>query len=150
MRRTKTLTLKTDNDGDLEVIIYEVRPLDFMELHSEIRDKGLSIGEYERLLPLCINLTKEQILKLYPGEMEEIIEAFKEVNRSFLAPWPTIKKVIEEVGLWKWLVDLIQKSGILEAMKTALSLDLQKVSVSLPTLDTTNPKTTDGGITELP
>jgi hypothetical protein len=148
MRRTKSLTLTRD-EGDLEVTIYEVRPLDFLELHQKIQKEHLSIGEYERLLPLCVNISKEQLLQLYPSEMEEIIDAFKEVNRSFLAPWPTIKKTIEKVGLVDWLVDMIQKSGILEHMKTALSLDLQKVSVSLPTSDIKPPNSTDGGTTEL-
>jgi hypothetical protein len=144
MRRTKTLTLKTD-DGDLEVVVYEVRPLDFLEVHKEIQAKALPVGEYERLLPLCINIPKERFTKLYPGEIEEIIDAFKEVNSAFLAPWPTIKTVIEKVGLGQWLADLLKESKIMDHLRTALSLDLQRASASLPREDIEAPNSTDGG-----
>jgi len=149
MRRTKSRTLEVDGpDGksvSLEVVISEVRPMDLLELHQEIQSKGLPIGEYERLLPLCCNLTKDQILKMYPSELALLIADFKEVNSDFFAPWPTIKKVIEKVGLVEWGIDLLQKSGMLEKMKEAISLDLRKLSVSSPDTGTLLPPSTDGG-----
>lgn len=149
MRRTKTRTLATD-DGELKVEVYEVRPFDLLEIHNEIKQKGLSVGEYERLLPLCCNLTKEQLLNLYPSEMEEVLSDFKEVNRSFLAPWPTIKKAVEKVGLTEWLVDLINQSKILEKMKEAISLDWQDLFASSLNEATQIQSSTDGGSSQLP
>lgn len=149
MRRTKSLTLKTDGP-DLQVELYELRPFDLLELHQKIQAEALPLGEYERLLPLCTNLTKDQLTALYPSEFSEVLAAFKEVNRDFLAPWPTIKKVSEKVGLVDWLVDLATKSGFLEKMKTAISIDLQKLSVGLPTSDTPEPTSTAGGTSESP
>jgi hypothetical protein len=150
MRRTKTRTLKTDDFGELVVTVFEVRPLDLLKIHQTIQADKLSLGEYERLLPLCCNLTKEQLSRMYPGEFAEVLEDFKEVNRDFLAPWPTIKKVSERVGLVDWLVDLLTQSGLLEKMKTAISLDLQKLSVGLPSEVTGSQSDTGGGTSESP
>lgn len=149
MRRTKSLTLTTDA-GALEVTVYELRPFDLLELHQKIQAEALPLGEYERLLPLCTNLTKAQLVSMFPGEFAEVLDAFKEVNRDFLAPWPTIKKVSEKVGLVDWLVDLLTKSGFLEKMKTAISLDLQKLSVGSPSEGTSDPNSTGGGTSESP
>jgi len=145
MRRTNSFTLETENLGKLEVKVYEVRPLDLMEIHKEIQREGLPVGEYERLLPLCCTLTKDQILQLYPSEIQTLVDSFKDANQSFLVPWPTIKKIIEKIGLGDWLANLIQESGLMDRLKTALSSDLQKVSVSLPKEDTVTRKSTGGG-----
>jgi len=153
MRRTNSFTLETTDFGTMNVEVYELRPLDLLEIHQSVQDKklsGASLGEYERLLPLCTNLTKEQLLKLYPSEFATVLEAFKEVNRDFLAPWPTIKQVIEKVGLTQWLVDLLHESGLLTNMKKAISLDWQKLSVSLQSEDTPVPNSTDGGTSSSP
>jgi hypothetical protein len=149
MRKTNSLTLDTDKFGKLEVAVFEVRPFDLLEIHQEIQAEGLPIGEYERLLPLCTSLTREQLSGLYPSELELVINAFKDANKSFLAPWPTIKKIIEKIGLGDWLADVLKQSGIMEKTKTLLSLDLQKVSVSSPNEDITDPNSMDGGTSEL-
>jgi hypothetical protein len=150
MRKTNSLTLETENLGTLEIKVYEVRPFDLLDIHKEIQNEGKPIGEYERLLPLCCNLTREQLATLYPSEMEQVISSFKDANKSFLAPWPTIKTVIEKIGLGDWLADVLKKSGLMEKVKMVLSSDLQKVSVSLPREATANPNSTDGGTSELP
>jgi hypothetical protein len=149
MRRTKSRTLETEK-GNIEIKVFEVRPLDLLEIHKEIQRDGLPVGEYERLLPLCCNLTKDQIVNLYPSEMAVLLDDFREVNADFFAPWPTIRKVIEKVGLVEWGIDLLQKSGMMEKMKTAISLDLQKLCATLPALDTLDPSATDGGTSPLP
>ena len=69
MRRTKTRTLETTDFGSLEVTVYEVRPFDLLGIHQKIQAEKLSLGEYERLLPLCCNLTKEQLARLYPANL---------------------------------------------------------------------------------
>lgn len=150
MQRTKSRTLEIDGGKTLDIVISEVRPLDLLELHKEIQKEGLPIGEYERLLPLCCNLTKEQIIKLYPSELALLIEDFKEVNSSFFAPWPTIKKLIDKVGMTEWALDLLDKSGMMEKLKTAISLDLQKLSVSSTDTATLPPSDTDGGTSPPP
>ena len=72
------------------------------------------------------------------------------MNAAFLAPWPTIKKACDKVGLVDWLVGLLTESGLLEKMKTAISLDLQKLSVGLQNVGIGSPSGTDGGISESP
>jgi len=149
VRRTNSFTLKTADFGDLQVEVFELRPLDLLEVHKTAQEKkesGLPLGEYERLLPLCTNLTKEQLMRLYPSEFAEVFRIFKEVNRDFLAPWPTLKNVFEKVGLGNWLVDLLNESGFLNSMKTAISLDLRKLSASFPSEGTSGPSATGGGI----
>jgi hypothetical protein len=150
MRRTNSFTIEQEDGGKLEVKVFELRPYDLLNLHHEIQDQKLPIGEYERLLPFCVNLTKKELLALYPNEMALIIEKFKDVNRDFFAPWPSIKKVVEKLGLVEWGTDLFNKSGMLEMMKTAISTDLQKLFVSLPKGGITDQSATDGGISESP
>lgn len=150
MRKTKSRTLEGTELGDLAVEVYEVRPIDLLEIHQDIQGKKLPLGEYERLLPLCTNLTRAQLVKLFPSEFELVLEDFKEVNKSFLAPWPTIKKVAEKVGLVEWGLDVLEKSGFLETMKTMFYMDLQKLSVSLPKEVIEIQNSTDGGILSSP
>lgn len=151
MRRTNSFTLEIEDNQKLEVSVYELRPLDLLEIHKIAQEKKSStgsLGEYERLLPLCTNLSKEQLLKLYPSEFAIVFENFKEVNASFLAPWPTIKSAIDKVGLVDWLVDLVQKSGLLEKLKKTISLDLQSLSASSLKEGISDPNSMDGGITK--
>jgi hypothetical protein len=143
-RRTKEFTIETDN-GKLEVKLYEVRPRDlYSKLQACIGKKSLQSEEYQELLNICCNLTTEQLAELYPSEMEIIIGHFKEVNASFLAPWPTLKKLIEKVGLTEWVVKVIEDSGIKEVFAKALVTDWKKVAVISLEKDTSAPGIMDG------
>lgn len=143
-RRTKEFAIETDN-GKLEVKLYEVRPRDlYTKLQACIGKKSLQSNEYQELLDVCCNLTTKQLAELYPSEMEIIIKHFKEVNASFLAPWPTLKKLIEKIGMAEWVVKVIEDSGIKGVFAKALVTDWKKVSVSSLPKDTSMPGTTDG------
>jgi hypothetical protein len=145
VRRTNSFTLEIDADKTLDVTVYEVRPMDLLELHNNIQQNKLPLGEYERLLPFCTNLKLEQLTSLYPSEMKKIIDAFREVNSDFFAPWPTIKKLAEKVGLVELITDLLNQSGFLPAMKTAISRDWQSLFASFVNEVIQPQKGTDGG-----
>lgn len=149
-RKTKEFIIKTD-DGDLEVKLYEVRPRDlYTKLQACIGKKSLQSEEYQELLGICCNLTTEQLAELYPSEMEVVLNHFKEVNASFLAPWPTLKKLIEKVGLTEWIVKVIEDSGIKEVFAKALATDWKKVAHISLEKDISTPGTTDGISSNLP
>jgi hypothetical protein len=126
-RRISEFTVETDN-GELKIKVYEIRPRDLYTRLQKCVGKKLQSTEYQELLDICCNLTTEQLAGLYPSEMEVIIKHFKEVNKSFLAPWPTIKTVIEKVGLTEWLIKVINQSGVKEIFSEALITDWQKLA----------------------
>ncbi len=134
-RKSSEFFLDTDEgEGELKVKIYEVRPRDLYEKMQNCVGKKMFSTEYQELLGLCCNLTAEQLSNLYPSEIAVVIKHLKEVNASFLAPWPTIKAVIEKVGLTDWLIKIIEESKIKEVFSEALIKDWKKLSASsLPT-----------------
>jgi hypothetical protein len=134
-RRVNEFTIETD-DGDLAVIVYEVRPRDLYTKLQQCVHKELSSTEYQELLNICCNLTTGQLAGLYPSEMEVVIQHFKEVNASFLAPWPTLKALIEKVGLTEWVVKVIEQSGVKEVLAIALVKDWKKLAKSSLEKDT--------------
>lgn len=126
-RRISEFTVETDS-GELKIKVYEIRPRDLYTRLQKCVGKKLQSTEYQELLDICCNLTTEQLAGLYPSEMEVIIKHFKEVNKSFLAPWPTIKTVIEKVGLTEWLVKVINQSGVKEIFSEALMKDWRQLA----------------------
>ena len=126
-RRISEFTVETD-DGELKIKVYEIRPRDLYTRLQNCIGKKLQSTEYQELLDVCCNLTTEQLAGLYPSEMEIIIQHFKEVNISFLAPWPTLKGMIEKVGLMEWLVKVIEQSGIKDIFAEALVKDWKKLA----------------------
>lgn len=126
-RRISEFAIKTDG-GELKVKIYEVRPKDLYNKLQKCIGKKSTSTEYQDLLDICCNLTVEQLAELYPSEMEVIIQHFKEINKAFLAPWPTIKSLIEKVGLAEWAVGIIEKSGVKEVFSEALITDWKKLA----------------------
>lgn len=142
-RRLSEFSLDTD-EGELKIKIYEVRPRDLYEKMQNCVGKKMFSTEYQELIELCCNLSSEQLGNLYPSEIEVLIKHLKEVNASFLAPWPTIKAVIEKVGLTDWLVKIIEQSKIKEVFSEALIKDWQKLSASSLQKDTQTHGTTAG------
>jgi hypothetical protein len=143
-RRTKEFVIETDG-GKLEVKLYEVRPRDlYSKLQACVGKKSLQSEEYQELLNICCNLTTDQLAELYPSEMEIILKHFKEVNASFLAPWPTLKKLIEKVGLTEWVLTVVKDAGIKEVFAKALVMDWKKIANTSLEKGTLMPGTTDG------
>ena len=128
-RRVSEFIVETD-DGELKVAVYEVRPIDLYTKLQQCVGKKMSSTEYQGLLEICCNLTSKQLAGLYPSELEVIIQHFKEVNASFLAPWPTLKAMIEKVGLTDWVVEVIETSGVKKIFSEALITDWKKLAVT--------------------
>lgn len=79
MRKSKVIPLEIA--GKREVTVKEVSPYAmYKALLAE--DK---IGEIFALAENCIDLSREQLQELYPSEIEQLTDAFLEVNSSFLA-----------------------------------------------------------------
>lgn len=126
-RKTKKLTVETDG-GPLHVEVHEIRPKDVYNFARRTREGGQTeTNEFGELLGCCTNLTMEQITDLYPSEMEQVIKAFKEVNASFLAPWPTLKSVIEKLGLVNWIAQVLEESGIKEKIASTFLDDWKRL-----------------------
>lgn len=79
MRKSKVIPLEVA--GKKEVTVKEVSPYAmYKALLAE--DK---IGEIFALAENCIDLSREELQGLYPSEIEQLTDAFMEVNSSFLA-----------------------------------------------------------------
>lgn len=79
MRKSKVIPLGVA--GKKEVTVKEVSPYAvYKSLMAESKVEGIIA-----LAENCIDLTREQLQELYPSEIEELTNAFLEVNSSFLA-----------------------------------------------------------------
>ena len=165
-RKTKTIELTMDDGAKMPVTVYEVRPLDLWNDFEEIQKgnpeqtqagestetqsgeseeaKKRSFHEYEKLLTRCCSLTKTDLAELFPSDLELVFQAWKSVNRSFLSPWPTIKSLIDRLGLAEWLAQVIEESGIKENMKNILVNNWQGLFADLSNEATPEPGNTDG------
>ncbi|MBU1565582.1 MAG: hypothetical protein KJ630_08130 [Proteobacteria bacterium] len=77
MRKAKIINI----EGLGEVTVKEVSPLAIYRAMSA----GNKIEELLSLAGDCITLSPEQLQNLYPSEIEQLVDAFMEVNSSFLA-----------------------------------------------------------------
>ncbi|BDD88869.1 hypothetical protein [Desulfofustis limnaeus] len=91
MRKAKIITI----EGLGEVTVKEVSPLALYRAMNA-NDK---VGETVSLLVDCISLPREKLEALYPSEIEQLVNAFVEVNSSFLA-------IADKLGLKDVLVAL--------------------------------------------
>lgn len=77
MRKSKIINI----EGPGEVTVKEVSPYAVYQALA----KENKTEEIQALVLDCISLDKEKLQKLYPSEIEELVDAFLEVNNSFLA-----------------------------------------------------------------
>jgi len=76
MRKSQIITIA----GLGEVTVKEVSPL---AVYRALSAKN-KVEEITGLAVDCLSLSREQLEKLYPSEIEQIIEAVVEVNSAFL------------------------------------------------------------------
>ena len=151
-RREKIVPLKIENgDGGedaVDVKVFEIRPLDVYKAYDAAKESGgfEFLMEDAGYVARCTDLGVDKLKLLYPGDIELLIAAFKEVNSSFLAPWPTIKKVIQKVGLVEWLGQVIENSGMKAKIGDSLTESLKEFALDLPSADTSESGNTDGAI----
>lgn len=103
-RKSKVIEI----DGLGEVTVKEASPY---AVYSALNAKN----KIEHLLVMaenCIDMNREKMQKLYPSEIEAIVEAFIEVNKSFLA-------IAEKFGLKNTI------TSALEAMTREMPKHLQ-------------------------
>lgn len=92
MRKAKIINI----EGIGEVTVKEISPFAVYKAISAEK-KGL---ELLALALDCISLPQEKIEKLYPSELEQLVDAFVEVNSSFLA-------IADKVGLGQSITTVV-------------------------------------------
>lgn len=80
MRKVKILEIELSEGLKREIKVYEIRPKDLIESFERGGSFSLMI---ENILPLCTNLKLEEILDLFPSDMELLWDSFKSVNSTF-------------------------------------------------------------------
>jgi len=99
MRKTKTIKI-----DDKEILIKELRVKDVLELMetSEGQEKSWT-DLIKEFLPRVTNLTIDELTAMAPSEIQQIYDAFKEVNAAFF-------EMARAVGMDAALTEL--KTGI--------------------------------------
>ena len=87
MRLTKTFEIK---GYDKSFMVNELKVKEILGLMSDDNLQELTLATMEKqfskvLLPLCSNVTMEELKEMAPSEIMTIWENFKEVNNSFFA-----------------------------------------------------------------
>lgn len=93
-RKAKIITI----EGIGEVTVKEVSPLAIV---LAMKEKN-PVAEMRALVCDCISLPPDKAAALYSSEIEQIVDAFLEVNNSFFA-------VVDKLGLRAALGDLVQE-----------------------------------------
>lgn len=145
-RKTKTLQVEID-DKEKEVVVKELSVAQIINIaddndifgDKEEDDEGKNdnIKKFaesidSKLLPLCINIKLEDFKKMYPSDIKEVYNAFKEVNAVFF--------------------DLARQSGmteVIENLKEEVIKSLQEEFLKLP-VDLLNQDTQESSNTGTP
>ncbi len=131
MQRKKVIQIEIEEGEKKDVTIYEVRPKEVYNIFFD-SDKGSNLTtELKDFLPKCTSLTLDELADLYPSDMEVVIKEFKEVNASFLAPWPSLKKIIQRLGVTEWLINMLEKSGMKDKISKVITNDWSKLAAGL-------------------
>lgn len=151
MRRESTVEISVENaDGtfsDVNAKVFEIRPADVYKAYDAAKEKGLEIFfEDEYYISRCTSLSVTQLKTLYPSDLELLLTKFREVNSSFLAPWPTIKKLVAKVGLVEWIGQILETSGVKEKLGETLAETFSAIAQDSQNEVITEPGTTDGSI----
>ena len=122
MRKTKTFKIE-GNDASFEV--KELRVKEIISLiQQDVLGSDLDLNTLkevfaEKLLPLCGNMTLQDLIEMTPSEIQEIWDHFFEVNKAFFV-------MARKAGL----------QGILEKLKEAILSDFSKFVVDSSKQDT--------------
>jgi hypothetical protein len=113
MRKTKELQIEIEDNKVLKVVVKELtyRQLlnltESFEIMKVLGDLKTLPGEIKKflqdtLIPICTNLTYDQVLDFPPSDVDLIISAIREVNASFfekvvqLDPITWIKQILRQ------------------------------------------------------
>ena len=110
MQKTKTVTIDKETFTVKELSIKTIYGLINNKDTKKVTDKDF----FEELLRLsCPELTFEKMLEMYPSEVDEIYQVWKEVNKSFLA-------AMDRLGIFQLVQQAVQpliKLSLAEAVK---------------------------------
>ena len=100
MQKTKTIPI-----GNRSFTVRELSVRTIWDLVNNSGDETVSgIDRMKDLLKLgCPDLTEETLLEMYPSEIEELWQAFEEVNASFLG-------VCRQMGIDRVIMAAIKES----------------------------------------
>ena len=102
MQKTKAVQIGTRSFTLKELNVRAVRDLMNNEQGSE-QNTGFADRFQSLLVMACPELTHEVLLDLYPSEIEELWQAFEEVNSAFLG-------VIRKIGLDQALIGAVTEA----------------------------------------
>jgi len=116
MRKSKII----DIDGVGEVTVKEVSPY---ALYQAINGKD-KVGELRAIAVDCVAMPSgKQLEKLWPSEVEQVVDAFMEVNESFLA-------LAGKLGIKNMLIDMMMT--VVETLPQLFADSYKQVMESLP------------------
>lgn len=99
MQKTKTMQM-----GQRSFTVRELPVRVIWDLVNNGTEKTGGVDRMKNMLQLgCPDLTEEVLLDMYPSELEELWQAFEEVNASFLG-------VVRRVGLDQAIITAVREA----------------------------------------
>ncbi len=107
MRQSKTITIDDDRITVFEVIVEDLLAV-IESSNEELRER------VDELLPKCSDLPLSRMKKMAPSELNQVWEAFREVNSVFFS-------TIDKLGIMGTIIPEIKKAVVAE-----MQAELQK------------------------
>ncbi len=115
MQKTKSVKI-----GDQTFVVCELKVREIWELVNNQDTEKDTLSQYQDLLSIaCPGITENDLLDMYPSEIDELWTAFKEANNSFL-------ETTRRIGL---------DQALMEAVKEAVQGSIRR-SAALFNMDT--------------
>lgn len=144
MRKTKQIEIEIDDGTKKQVVIKELSVAQIEGLVYSMDLQKLSAPEtslteelksffQNKLIPLTTNLTLDEVMKMYPSDLEEVIVGLQEVNKSFFT-------LMIKLNVVEWAKGVLELLGrhLLQRMVSGQSAanSLKQDTQTPPTTDT--------------
>ena len=149
MRKQKQIEVQLDDGSTKQVLIKELSltqierlSMEAIGLPSKIQAEETSIPDelkkffQDQLLPITTNLTFDEVKRMFPSDLEEVLKGIQEVNKSFFTLLVKLDVIewAKQVAL-TFLHHIMGNLGKVVSGKSAVS-SLREGTLTQPSMDT--------------
>ena len=149
MRKQKQIEVQLDDGSTKQVLIKELSitqieclTMEAIGLPSKIQAEETSIPDelkkffQDQLLPITTNLTFDEVKRMFPSDLEEVLKGIQEVNKSFFTLLVKLDVIewAKQIAL-TFLHHIMGNLGKVVSGKSAVS-SLREGTLTQPSMDT--------------
>ena len=149
MRKQKQIEVQLDDGSTKQVLIKELSltqierlSMEAIGLPSKLQAEETSIPDelkkffQDQLLPITTNLTFDEVKRMFPSDLEEVLKGIQEVNKSFFTLLVKLDVIewAKQVAL-TFLHHIMGNLGKVVSGKSAVS-SLREGTLTQPSMDT--------------